>query len=122
MDTHRSHDYAALLARWRILARRAHLRLQLLTTAGDLPIFFLRTRALQPTGGLYLSAGIHGDEAASTEALISWAELHAERLSSLPVMLFPCLNPWGLIRNCRYDRSGNDLNRVFHLDTIEPIG
>ncbi|MES2570552.1 MAG: M14 family metallocarboxypeptidase [Verrucomicrobiota bacterium] len=121
MQTHRAHDYRFLIRRWQTLARVAQLRLRILVRQRGIPIFFLRTRALKAKGGVYISAGIHGDEAASTEALIGWAEQNAERLRSLPLMLFPCLNPWGLARNCRFDERGVDLNRVFHLDTTPMI-
>jgi hypothetical protein len=121
METHRSHDYRFLTQRWRALARTARLRLRTLSIVGSTPVFFLRSGALKSEGGIYISAGIHGDEAASTEALVTWAEQNAERLRSLPVILFPCLNPWGLIRNCRYDERGIDLNRVFHLENTPMI-
>src|SRR5690606_35903953 len=81
----------------------------------------LQTRKLQPTGGLYISAGIHGDEAGSTEALIDWAEAHTAELRDLPLMIFPCLNPWGLVNNMRHDRHGYDLNRSFHRDDLPVI-
>lgn len=64
--------------------------------------------------GIYLSAGIHGDEPAATEGLLAWAEKHAARLRELPVLIFPCLNPWGLTQNRRSDAAGVDLNRMFH--------
>jgi hypothetical protein len=86
--------------------------------AGELPLYFLRTRALPRNGGLYISAGIHGDEPGGTEGLIAWAEREGERLRDLPLLIFPCLNPWGLIANSRYDQSGIDLNRSFHRDEL----
>lgn len=67
--------------------------------------------------GLYLSAGIHGDEPAAPEALTRWAEKNAARLMKMPLLIFPCLNPWGLRNNVRTDSSGRDLNRLFHSDT-----
>lgn len=74
----------------------------------------MKTAALRSEGGLYLSAGIHGDEPAATEALLAWAEGNATRLNELPLLIFPCLNPWGLERNVREDETGLDLNRHFH--------
>jgi murein peptide amidase A len=112
----RAHDYRHLLQRWRALARRAGLRMQRLATDGDYETFTLRTDALAAEGGIYISAGIHGDEAAATEALITWAEQNAARLRRMPLLLFPCLNPWGLVNNSRYDQQGRDLNRLFHTD------
>ncbi len=117
----RAHDYQHLIARWRALARSLGLRLRLLARADDFPLYYLQTPALAATGGIYVSAGIHGDEPASTEALLVWAQRHAARLAGLPLLLFPCLNPWGLRNNVRLDLAGNDLNRGFHRDDLPQI-
>ncbi len=117
----RSHDYRFLVQRWRAVARTARLKMERLTPPGRFEVFCLRTRALAPTGGIYLSAGIHGDEPASSEALITWAEQNAARLRDLPLLVFPCLNPWGLVNNCRFSEAGDDLNRSFHRDEIPVI-
>ena len=71
-----------------------------------------------PTGGVYLSAGIHGDEPASTEGLLHWAESNTAILRELPCMIFPCLNPWGLVNNSRLDEAGLDLNRLFQHEEV----
>jgi murein peptide amidase A len=42
-------------------------------------------------------------------------------LKRLPLLLFPCLNPWGLVHNRRSDAEGRDLNRCYHLDDLERI-
>ena len=62
---------------------------------------------------VYLSAGIHGDEPAPVEGLIRWAEASLAKLESWNWMIFPCLNPWGLERNIRFDAEGRDLNRFY---------
>jgi protein MpaA len=64
---------------------------------------------------VYLSAGVHGDEAGASSGLLGWAQRNAERVSREPVVLFPCLNPHGLMANTRMDERGLDLNRRFHL-------
>ena len=110
------HDYRHLIARWRSVARASGVPLRVCARAGAQPIYFLKTPALESDGGIYISAGIHGDEPASTEALIVWAERNAARLAEIPLLLFPALNPWGLTQNTRADADGSDLNRLFHRD------
>ncbi len=121
LGMHRCHDYPFLVRRWRAVAQAASLRLRRLTLAGKWNVFFLQSPALRETGGIYLSAGIHGDEAASPEALITWAERNVAQLRSLPLLLFPCLNPWGLVNNSRFDETGADLNRLFHREDLPLI-
>ena len=110
------HDYRRLSARWRAVSRAAGIRLQTIAVADDLPVFCLKSPALSLSGGIYLSAGIHGDEPGATEGLIAWAEERQSDLAALPVVIFPCLNPWGLTMNRRSDSNGHDLNRLFHHD------
>jgi hypothetical protein len=112
--SHRAHDYRHLIERWRAVARRSGVPLRRLGRADGLEHFYLRTPTLSSTGGIYFSAGIHGDEPASTEALITWAEREGRRLRKLPVLLLPCLNAWGLRLNIRTNLQGADLNRSFH--------
>jgi len=120
MEAHRVHHYAQLVQRWRAVARGAGVKMRRFAFAREDPIFFVKTPALAATGGIYISAGIHGDEPASSEALIAWAEKHASRLARWPLLIFPCLNPWGLRNNIRLDATGVDLNRAFHL-TDHPV-
>ena len=94
--------------------------------AGEYPIHVLETSgAAHDPGTLYLSAGIHGDEPAAAEGLICWAERHLTKLTRgrrpLPLLVLPCLNPWGLINNQRADAQGRDLNRLFDHKTLSPI-
>ena len=110
------HDYRRLVARWREVAREAGIPLRVLARAGKHTLYFLKSPALANSGGIYMSAAIHGDEPAASEALIVWAEKNTRRLAKLPLLIFPALNPHGLIHNTRTDADGIDLNRLFHLD------
>lgn len=116
---HRAHDYLHLVRRWRAVAKQAGLKLEAFASAGDFEVFVLRTPC---TGkGIYISAGIHGDEAGATEGLIAWAEKHVAELRRLSFTIFPCLNPWGLSLNLRTNEAGIDLNRCFARDDVPVI-
>lgn len=121
LNAHRAHDYTYLTERWRAVARRNGLVMRGFAAAGNYPLYTVRTPALPRTGGIYLSAGIHGDEAGSTEALIIWAEENEALLRRQPVFIVPCLNPWGLVNNTRTDAKGRDLNRSFRRSTAREI-
>jgi len=77
----------------------------------ELAVLEVTSPALQNKTGIYISAGIHGDEAAGVAGLLDWAM--SKNLASIPLVLYPCLNPWGLINNSRFDSKGNDLNRIW---------
>jgi hypothetical protein len=114
---HQCHDYAALAARWRDLAKRTGLKVNELCRVEGQRVLWLESaaaRAGQPV--IYLSAGIHGDEAGATSGLLHWAEANEARLGAEAFMIFPCLNPVGLQINTRVDGRGLDLNRRFHLE------
>ncbi|RFC46080.1 MAG: Succinylglutamate desuccinylase / Aspartoacylase family protein [Verrucomicrobia bacterium] len=111
-----SHDYTHLIGRWRVLASSLGLRLSLIAKVDGYPIYCVKSARLRSAPGVYLSAGIHGDEPASTEGLLAWAEGNPVCLREMPFLIFPCLNPWGLVRNKRSDASGNDVNRTFQGD------
>lgn len=120
----RAHDYRHLIARWRRVAKAAGQRLTAFAQAGDYPVYCLQTGGESP-GGFYVSAGIHGDEPAATEGLIVWAEKHLAALAGArnprPLLIFPCLNPWGLVNNQRADAEGRDVNRLFDQSDFSPV-
>lgn len=118
---HRAHDYRDLIRRWRLVAKKAGLRLAPFARSGDSQLYYLQSPALAAEAGIYISAGIHGDEPASSEGLITWAERRAGKLAKFPLLLFPCLNPWGLRCNIRLDESGVDLNRAFDREDVPVI-
>ncbi len=88
--------------------------------ADGFPVHVIESPA-RPGPSLYLSAGIHGDEPAATEGLITWCEKRARALRKTNVLIFPCLNPWGLQNNDRHDARGRDLNRGYHRRDIAVI-
>jgi protein MpaA len=118
---HRAHDYRHLVQRWRAVARAARIRLAPFARADDFEHYFLETPALAEGAGFYISAGIHGDEAGATEGLIAWAENLGPALRDLPLLLLPCLNPWGLQNNSRFNGRGIDLNRMFHRRRVPVV-
>lgn len=118
----RPHDYPGLIRRWRKVARTAGLKLRKFAEAGGQALYVVENpRANREAPAWYFSAAIHGDEAASAEGLIAWAEKNQARLRDGNLLIFPCLNPWGFIANSRLDAEGRDLNRSFHDDTVPQI-
>jgi len=118
---HRAHDYPHLIKRWRLLARRAGLIMRRLAAGPEFNLYTVRSPRLPREGAIYISAGIHGDEPAGTEALITWAEKNTRLLRRHPFLLVPCINPWGLVNNSRTDSRKRDLNRSFQDDAIPEI-
>lgn len=116
-------DYRRLLERWlAVVSRVPGLSLGIYAEAGGYPLAVVRTEKAEPgVPSLYLSAGIHGDEPAPVEGLIRWAEEAPEELGRRNWIIFPCLNPWGLERNIRFDAEGRDLNRCFNLRRVPQI-
>lgn len=117
------HNHQLLVQRWKLVARKAGLKLDVLSrTATGIEIIYLQSpKDIAGRPSLYLSAGIHGDEAAATEGLIEWAESETGFLRSTNVLIFPCLNPWGLLWNNRLDEKGRDLNRLYHRNSVPRI-
>jgi len=115
LTSHRAHDARALLRRWQSAVRQARWHHRPLATLNGWPVMAVESPAAQQSpGGLYLSAGVHGDEPAPPWALLEWFETHARRLRDRPVTIVPCFNPHGFAANTRSDHLGEDLNRQFH--------
>jgi hypothetical protein len=115
----RAHDYGHLVRRWRSVARARGLRLEPYASASGFELFYAITRRpTQDRPWIYLSAGIHGDEPASTEACLEWMASTPLSSGDFNAMVFPCLNPWGLVNNRRTDADGRDLNRTYHDDAV----
>ena len=121
LGRHRAHDYPHLIERWRAVARRTGLVMRRLAAGPEFNLYTVRSRRLPREGTIYISAGIHGDEPAGTEGLITWAEKNTRLLKRRPFFLVPCINPWGLVNNSRTDSNRRDLNRSFQNDAIPEI-
>lgn len=104
------------------MAKEASLRVTTLGEESGYPVLALQNRKKLDGPRLYLSTGIHGDEPAAVLGLLEWAEENVELLRSQPIVIFPCVNPWGLVHNKREDENGDDLNRSFDQPETGPIG
>lgn len=115
---HSAHDYPALASRWRHLADKVALEVVTLCQHGGYETIALRGEGSGKGDGLYLSAGVHGDEPAAAWALLEWAETARKILKRKTIIILPCVNPWGFANNVRMDFRGRDLNRLFHNKTL----
>ncbi len=121
--THRCHDYRQLVREWKALCRSARVKLRSFARSAEEEVFYLESGAAHAAAGrpwIYISAGVHGDEAAPPWGLLAWAAAHPHLLHEHPFLIFPTLNTTGLILNTRADHRGVDLNRVFNFDS-EPL-
>jgi hypothetical protein len=84
------------------------------------PLLALTKRSEGPRPRIYLSAGIHGDEPASTLAVLRLLEggLFDHRAEWF---LCPLLNPAGLVRGTRENAAGIDLNRDYKNPVSEEV-
>ena len=70
-----------------------------------------------------LAAGIHGDEPAGVEAMLTFLENfdeYAALLEGVEVIILPCDNPFGYERNVRGNADGLDLNQQFRDSNRTP--
>jgi hypothetical protein len=112
-----------LAERWLRVAGRAGIKAREFAKAGSIPLLALESPAAAAGEPLiYLSSGVHGDEAGAACGLLAWAEANIPLLKKRAVLIFPCLNPHGLMLNTRADHRGLDLNRRFHLADDEVCG
>ena len=122
LNLHLCHNYSYLMRRWRALCKKAGLEFSRIGEADGYPCYEICSPVLSKDDGVYLSTGIHGDEAGAVLGLLQWAENNVDLLSSLPLLIYPCLNPWGLENNLRYNSHGQDLNRMWDGSATQLIG
>lgn len=115
LPAHRCHDYRELTAAWRSLSKAAGLKMQVLAEVAQAKIYWLETPEKLSGPAIYLSSGVHGDEAAAPWGLLAWARQNIALLRQRAFIIVPCMNPHGLIANTRMDYRGLDINRRFHL-------
>jgi murein peptide amidase A len=120
LAAHQAHDAAALDRAWRQAARAAGWRYREIASVGTRPIAVVESRG-RSGPEVYVSTGIHGDEPGPPWGLLRWFAQHGAGLREARVVLFPCLNPHGLVANTRTNEDGQDLNRMFHERTLHPV-
>ncbi len=105
-------DPTALVARFLAAASAAGFRVERFGEIAGCPLLALtkRTAGLKPR--IYLSAGIHGDEPASSLAALELLESGVFDDRAV-WFLCPLLNPEGLRRGIRENPTGIDLNRDY---------
>ncbi|MCE9520107.1 MAG: M14 family metallocarboxypeptidase, partial [Verrucomicrobia bacterium] len=119
---HRAHDCTLLAKRWAALAKRIGMNWKKFAMAGDYPVHAAESSGARNDNQstIYLSAGVHGDEAAAPWGLLEWAEENVALIRANRFLIFPCLNPHGIVNNTRVDQRGVDINRTFN-DSREPL-
>lgn len=112
-------DPPAVAAQLELAAAKSGFRVERFGEAAGCPLLALTRRTAGPRPRIYLSAGIHGDEPASTLSLLSL--LQSGEFDDRAVwFLCPMLNPSGLARGVRENAAGIDLNRDYrHLEAPE---
>lgn len=94
--------------------RRHGWEIETLETDSETNLALMRRQGAPGSKGLYISAGMHGDEPAPPLAVLRLLKQNAWP-AGLSLWLCPCLNPTGFRRNLRENESGVDLNRQYHL-------
>ena len=105
-------DPAAILGHFAAAASAAGFRAEPFGEIAGCPLLAFSKRTPGPRPRVYLSAGIHGDEPASSLAMLALVESGV--LDQRAVwFVCPLLNPDGLRRNARGNADGVDLNRDY---------
>lgn len=98
---------------------RSGWRVDILGTADGYPVYAAESPREHRTAGevrprLMIDAGIHGEEPAAVVGLLQWLEGPGRGWQEkIDLTVFPCINPWGIVRGIREGPHGRDLNREF---------
>lgn len=112
-------DIEALLRDVAALARTHRWEVDDIPMEDGRSLLALRRPAAPTAPGIYLSAGIHGDEPAGPLAIRRLLE-EDQWPASVGIWICPCLNPWGFLHNARSNAQGLDLNRDYrHRESVE---
>lgn len=112
-------SYQELMGRFEDIARRVGARMSPIgdftCPLGDYSIYQILLETGNAQQKIVISAGMHGDEPASCEALLKTIELIDDRRDRLNAqfLIFPCDNPTGWELDTRENYLGLDLNREF---------
>jgi predicted deacylase len=83
----------------------------------SLPLWVLRQAGASPASStVCLLAGVHGNEPAGVQALLSLAtrlHAHPDAFAGMRYVLVPLANPWGWERNLRHNGDNRDVARKF---------
>lgn len=121
LRSHRAHDFDQFTKAWKEALRGTGYALKTIGNVDDFPIHMVSNK-VKGQGGLYVSAGIHGDEPAGPWGLLEWFKQGGHRrFAEVPLVILPCLNPFGLRHNSRGNAKNQDLNRLFNKSTHSPI-
>jgi len=105
-------DVDRFLEEWEEAALNRGLTIETLEVIDSYPLVVAFSWPYPDQSGLYLSAGIHGDEPAGPLALLE--AVRGGLLSAdTNLVLFPLLNPTGASRGTRENSRGLDLNRDY---------
>ncbi len=91
-----------------------------------LPIWVLRQEAVNPHAPtVCLLGGVHGNEPAGTQALLSLAQDLSKAppvLAKYSFVLVPLVNPWGWARDLRHNGDNRDVARQFVSGSAQEAG
>ena len=76
----------------------------------------LRKATTNPARRVLITGGIHGNEPASVETVLTFVRTLGSKPDLYPNVEFhilPLLNPWGWTRDLRFNADGTDINRDF---------